>query len=327
MADSPEGRFVGGETVALARLKHWVWDQDQLQHYFQVRNGLLGQAFSSKLSPWLAAGCISPRLIAAECRRYEKERIKNKSTYWLVFELLWRDYFQFQGLKQGTSLFQLQGPRSVQTGPWEWPGTQQDLKRWQEGQTGWPMVDANMRELRQTGFMSNRGRQIVASFLALELRVDWRQGADWFEQHLLDHDPTANWGNWAAAAGLFGGRINRFNVVKQANDYDKAGDYVRRWVPELSKVAGSRVHEPWKLSRIDLERAGIQLDRTYPMPMKSRFEWPSQREGNGKGGGKGGGKGHNKRPASGGRGGGQSGRVRGRTMTSSRGRSRIQGRE
>ena len=90
-----------------------------------------------------------------------------------------------------------------------WPGTAADLARWKSGTTGWPLVDANMRELAATGFMSNRGRQNVASFLVLELGVDWRAGAEWFEGLLLDHDPSSNYGNWCAAAGLFQGRLNR----------------------------------------------------------------------------------------------------------------------
>jgi FAD binding domain of DNA photolyase len=91
------------------------------------------------------------------------------------------------------------------------------LNLWRRGQTGMPLVDANMRELKATGFMSNRGRQNVASYLVLDLGIDWRWGADWFEHHLIDHDVTSNWGNWLAAAGLTGGRVNRFNIVKQTH--------------------------------------------------------------------------------------------------------------
>jgi deoxyribodipyrimidine photo-lyase len=95
------------------------------------------------------------------------------------------------------------------------------------------------------GWMSNRGRQNVASYLALDLGVDWRRGADLFEHLLLDYDVASNWGNWVSAAGLTGGRVNHFNITKQSKDYDPDGDYIRHWLPELAKVPASRIHQPW----------------------------------------------------------------------------------
>merc|ERR1711879_657784 len=113
-----------------------------------------------------------------------------------------------------------------------WTGGVEALQKWRDGRTGDALIDANMRELRATGFMSNRGRQNVASFLIFNLGVDWRRGADWFESNLIDYDVTANWCNWVLAAGLTGGRINRFNIVRQGNNYDREGAYVKHWVPE-----------------------------------------------------------------------------------------------
>ena len=118
---------------------------------------------------------------------------------------------------------------------------------WCTGSTGYPLVDANMRELKRTGWMSNRGRQNVASFLIWDLKVDWRRGARWFETHLIDYDVTSNWCNWISAASLSGGRINRFNVVKQSHQYDPSGDYLRKWLPELRSLMEEEIHEPWKL--------------------------------------------------------------------------------
>jgi len=108
-----------------------------------------------------------------------------------------------------------------------------------------------MRELNATGFMSNRGRQNVASFLALDLKMDWRYGAEYFESTLLDHDVYSNWVARAMAAGVTGGRINKFNVVKQSKDYN-AADFIKLWVPELRNVPDDKVHEPWKLSKVQL---------------------------------------------------------------------------
>lgn len=282
--------FPGGEEAALARLKHYLWDSDALATYFETRNGMLGADYSSKLAPWLAFGCVSPRLIAHECAKYEAQRTKNKSTYWLVFELIWRDYFRFYAAKHGRKIFMEGGPiESYQT----WINDPQMLARWKSGTLGVPLVDANMRELAATGFMSNRGRQNVASYLALDLQLDWRHGADHFESLLLDYDVCSNWGNWVAAAGLTGGRVNRFNIVKQSKDYDADGAYVRHWLPELKNLPTQYVHEPWKMSRAEQEQYGCKIgsygapDVDYPNPPKSRFSYGG--DGGGKGGGKGGG--------------------------------------
>merc|ERR1711977_139110 len=156
-------------------------------------------------------------------------------------------------MKHGNRIFHSGG--ISETRP-HWAKNPEALRRWKEGTTGWPLIDANMRELNATGFMSNRGRQNVASFLALDLGLDWRAGADYFESLLVDYDVTSNWGNWVAAAGLTGGRVNKFNIVKQSNDYDKDGKYLRTWIPELEKVHGKKVHEPWTLSRAEREQSG-----------------------------------------------------------------------
>ena len=183
--------FPGGESAALRRVKHYLWDADCLRTYFETRNGMLGADYSSKFAPWLANGCLSPRLVAAECARYERERVSNKSTYWMVFELIWRDFFRLYCEKQGDAVFRAGGPiRSHQS----WGRNADLLQRWKEGRLGVPLVDANMRELAATGFMSNRGRQNVASYLALDLALDWRYGADHFESLLLDYDVYSNWG-------------------------------------------------------------------------------------------------------------------------------------
>jgi deoxyribodipyrimidine photo-lyase len=204
-----------------------MWDNDRLKEYFEIRNGMLGEGYSSKFSPWLALGCISPRRIWKEAQRYEKERTKNKSTYWLVFELTWRDFFVYMTESYGAKIFVPGGITGDKT---PWHGSRAELEKWKEGRTGDPLVDANMRELKATGFMSNRGRQNVASYLIFDLGVDWRYGAAHFEELLLDHDPCSNWGNWVAAAGLTGQRVNKFNTRKQLSDYDPKREYVNHWL-------------------------------------------------------------------------------------------------
>lgn len=253
--------FVGGESTGNERMQQWIWRDDKLKVYFDTRNGMLGSDYSSKFAPWLAFGCISPRSIYNQCKRYESTRYANKSTYWLVFELLWRDFFRFYCLKHGNKVFSRQGvvPRQV-----EWKNCPDSLLTWKEGRTGLPLVDANMRELLLTGFMSNRGRQNVASYLVFDMKCDWRFGADHFESYLIDYDPCSNWGNWLAAAGLTGGRLNHFNCVKQGKDYDCNGNYIRHWLPELKDVPTCYIHKPWTMPSNVQTSSGCVIGKDYP---------------------------------------------------------------
>ena len=222
--------FKGGESAGRARLDEYFWQRDHLKVYKNTRNGLLGANYSSKFSPWLANGCISPRRIWSEVKRYERERVSNESTYWLIFELLWRDFFQFSAWKHGEALFHAGGiqGKAVQQEP-----NKEKFQRWAEGQTGADFVDANMHELNATGFMSNRGRQNVASFLSQNLGVDWRMGASYFETMLIDYDVASNWGNWAYNSTVGHDPRNRqFDVARQAKMYDAQGRYRRTWLQE-----------------------------------------------------------------------------------------------
>lgn len=258
--------FKGGEAAGRARLHDYIWGQDCLRRYKQTRNGMLGANYSSKFSPWLAYGCLSPRLIYESVQAYETERVKNDSTYWLVFELLWRDFFRFMAAKHSTHLFRQSGLRGLDL-PWQ--RSTEHFEQWRQGQTGYPLVDANMRELMATGFMSNRGRQNVASFLTKNLGIDWRWGAEWFESQLIDYDVCSNWGNWNYTAGVGNDarEFRYFNILKQSRDYDAKGDYVRHWLPELAKVPRSKVHEPWRLTSEEQARLGLRLGQNYPQPM------------------------------------------------------------
>ena len=233
--------FEGGETRALERLEEYVWEHDRLREYKETRNGLLGSEYSSKISAWLARGCLSPRRVYEEVKRYEDERVSNDSTYWLVFELRWRDFFQFQFVKHGSGFFAPRGIRGVSR---EWHNRGERFERWRAGATGVPFVDAAMRELNATGYTSNRTRQNVASFLVDVLGVDWRLGAAYFEELLVDYDVCSNWGNWAYQAGVGNDSRDRyFNVLKQGKRYDPDGEFVRTWVPE--KEASPNPHEPY----------------------------------------------------------------------------------
>ena len=222
--------FKGGETAAIARLNHYFFESKSISEYKLTRNGMIGADYSSKFSAWLAMGCLSPRFIYQELKKYEFQNGANESTYWLVFELLWRDYFRFMMKKYHSKFFQQAGIQAKGI-PVNRHNSEQ-LQQWIDGQTGVDFVDANMIELQLTGFMSNRGRQNVASYLCNDLQLDWRYGAAYFEQQLIDYDVCSNWGNWAYLAGVGNDpRGNRyFNIEKQAGDYDKNKSYRNLWL-------------------------------------------------------------------------------------------------
>ena len=221
----------GGESAGQTRLHDYLWKSDLLRTYKETRNGLIGTDYSSKFSAWLASGCITPRQVFHEVRRYESERVANDSTYWMIFELLWRDYFRLVMEKFGTAMFSLDGISRRSTRR-SWRRDSADFQAWVSGKTGNRFIDANMRELLLTGFMSNRGRQNVASYFVHELGLDWRLGAQYFEAALVDYDVYSNWGNWAYLAGVGNDpRENRqFNITRQANTYDPTGSYQKLWL-------------------------------------------------------------------------------------------------
>lgn len=221
--------FTGVRTAALQRLAHYCGSPERIGRYKETRNGLIGADYSGKFSPWLASGAISAREVYRAVKVYESEQGANESTYWMIFELLWRDFFQFTAAKHGRDLFLRRG---IAHKPEKGNGDERRFAAWCEGRTGQPFIDANMRELAATGWMSNRGRQNVASYLVHDLGLDWRMGAYWFERMLIDYDPCSNWGNWQYVAGVGNdpreGR--RFDPVRQAGMYDPDEKFIRHWL-------------------------------------------------------------------------------------------------
>ena len=262
----------GGETQAINRLNDYFWKKDLLKIYKETRNGMLGADYSSKFSRWLANGCISPRYIYEEIKKYESERTANESTYWLVFELIWRDYFRFVAMKFGNKIFH---ERGIMNKPTNWKTNRNIFEKWRLGETGVPLIDANMKELLETGYMSNRGRQNVASFLVKDLQIDWRWGSAWFESQLLDYDVCSNWCNWLYVAGVGNDpRENRyFNILRQATNYDLKGEYVKHWLPELSEVPAEKVHSVGLLNNEEQKRFDVRLGVDYPNPIVDVRKW------------------------------------------------------
>lgn len=220
--------FKGGETAAQERLNYYLFESKKVGFYKKTRNGLVGKDYSTKFSPWLANGSLSAKTIYWQVKKYEQEFGKNQSTYWVIFELIWRDYFKYISLKYGNDLFKIGG---ILNCDYEWNSDEDIIQRWINGETKDDFVNANMIELKETGWMSNRGRQNVASYFAKELLQDWRIGAAYFESLLLDYDVHSNYGNWMYVAGVGNDpRDRKFNTQLQAERYDSNHKFRNMWL-------------------------------------------------------------------------------------------------
>ena len=251
--------FPPGETEARRRLRAFTGGAHAAINRYATDRNRLDVAGTSALSPYLRFGMVSPReaVLAA---------VAAGADVWLS-ELVWREFYQailfhFPDVLRGAfdARFQTFGYRRDGAA----------LAAWQRGTTGYPIVDAAMRQLAQVGWMHNRARMIVASFLTKHLLLDWREGEAWFMQQLIDGDPAANNGGWQWTAGVgtdAAPYFRVFNPIVQAKKFDPDGAYVRRWLPELRRVHGAAVHEPWTLSPIEQRAAGCVIGRDYPAPL------------------------------------------------------------
>ncbi|HET6529584.1 MAG TPA: deoxyribodipyrimidine photo-lyase [Actinoplanes sp.] len=249
--DSPHA-LTGGETDGLRRVTAWLEDVDA---YDDRHNDLPGDA-TSRLSAYLRFGCVSPLALANAVRERSGE---GPATF--VRQLCWRDFYYQVAYARPT--ISTEAYRAA--GDSQWRYDEDALRHWQDGRTGVPVVDAGMRQLRAEGWMHNRARLITAAFLTKHLGLDWRPGVQWFFRWLLDGDVANNSGNWQWVAGTGNDTkpYRRFNPIRQAERFDPDGVYVRRYVPELTSVAGRAVHQPWRLP--DAIRS--RLD--YPAPLES----------------------------------------------------------
>ena len=222
-------RFKGGEINAKDRIRNYFFETRNVSTYKLTRNGLIGEDYSSKFSPWLANGSVSVKYIFKSLKEYEKEVEKNDSTYWLYFELIWRDFFKYVSMQHKDKFFNKDGIYGEDK---EWSDDKDVLLNWINGKTNEPFVNANMIELSQTGFMSNRGRQNVSNYLTKELKIDWRIGAEYFESMLIDYDVHSNYGNWLYNAGIGNDSMpfRKFNPKLQSERYDPDKSYEKIWL-------------------------------------------------------------------------------------------------
>ncbi len=253
-------RFPAGEAQALAALERFT--QGPLASYAEGRN-MLAQAGTSRLSPYLRFGVLSPRqcLVAA----LNAPPAPGPESW--IGELIWRDFY-VQVLYHFPHA--LRGSFKPVYDRIAWPNDPALFAAWQAGQTGYPIVDAAMRQLQQEGWMHNRARMIVASFLTKDLLIDWRWGERHFMHLLIDGDPAANNGGWQWAAGTGTDAqpyFRIFNPVSQGQKFDPDGAYVRRYLPELARVPTRYIHAPHTMPLAEQMRAGARIGVDYPQPI------------------------------------------------------------
>lgn len=267
---TPEAPFQPGEREAQHRLDAFTKGKQAPVYRYADERNLLDISGSSRLSPYLRFGMLSAwQAIDAAHKAINTaptDDARESARTWLS-ELIWREFYihilhHFPHVR--TQSFRA----NLRTIPWV--NNERDFTAWCEGQTGFPVVDAAMRQLRQTGWMHNRGRMIVASFLVKDLLIDWRWGERWFMQHLIDGDPASNNGGWQWTAGTgtdAAPYFRIFNPVLQSKKFDPHGRFIHKWVPELQNVTGKFVHEPWKMSSEMQEKTGCVLGVDYPAPI------------------------------------------------------------
>jgi deoxyribodipyrimidine photo-lyase len=285
-------RFVwkGGETPALEYL-NWYMTSGQLKEYRGATESFAHGEHNpvnagTRLSPWLAFGCISARMVVHMARDYERKHGKSSSTgkgsgkmgstgARLHTELNFRDFLRFSALSWGTNLFKVGGPFRVSGIKWKYD--QGAFAKWTAGETGFPFVDAGMRELATTGYISHLHRQCCAAFLVRDLKLDWRMGAEHFEACLLDHTPDANWGNWSyrilQRPGLVESRksypvedhITTIECIAWPAVHDAYLEHTLKWLPELKVLPLDLAREPWRTESVPHKRIKVAPYKDSPL--------------------------------------------------------------
>jgi deoxyribodipyrimidine photo-lyase len=257
-----------GEAAARRRLDAWI-EAGGPTEYHETRDRLADPQATSHLSPYLRFGLLSPVEVATRALATDDG---GEGSRRFVSELAWRDFYA-HALWAEPRL--AREPMDARYADMSWEDDPAGLAAWEEGATGYPIIDAAMRQLHATGWIPNRARMITASFLTKDLLIDWRAGERHFMQHLVDGDPASNLGGWQWAASV--GTDSRpfvriFNPVTQAKRFDPDGRFVRRWLPELADVPAGRIHEPWTMSPDEQASSRCRIGVDYPPPIVDHAE-------------------------------------------------------
>jgi len=285
----------GGELEALKAMQKYIWKEERIKNYVGSSDSCSPGKYNAlnsttRLAPYLATGCLSARMLYNQVQKFERKKIRNRSTYWVYHEMIFRDFFAFNCIKWGDKMFFINGPLDSSGHPWRQcsPKVVKDFERWTQGKTGYPFVDAGMRQLKKEGHCPHLLRQICAAFLVRDLRIDWRWGAEWFERNLIDYTPDANWGNWGyrilpiqQLLPLETAHITSLEILNWPFVHDPHLEYILRWLPELEaalEYGRDCVREPWRLAQNykRVKRIHIMPRRDSPLWIMSvnRNNWP-----------------------------------------------------
>jgi len=271
--------FTAGEAIGKERLGNFVKGDDAPIFRYAAQRDLPFNDATSHLSPYLRFGMISPRLAAlgaytARGNASSTEE-RNGAQSWLS-ELIWRDFYltiltHYPHVRQGAF--------RAEYDALAWENDEVHFAAWCDGETGYPFVDAAMRQLKTSGWMHNRARMVVGSFLVKDLLIDWRWGERWFMQQLVDGDPAANNGGWQWVAGTgtdAAPYFRIFNPLTQSEKFDPKGNYIRHWIPALRAVSDKFIHAPWKMSETEQQRVQCKIGKEYPEPIIDH-KWARER--------------------------------------------------
>ena len=256
--------FKGGEEVGLKMLEEYFSLESNFEKYQSDKDGF-GQ--SSALSPWLSQGCLSPKTIYRKLDSIGEKTKYKKAVQALKVQLIFRDYLRLLGKKYENRIFLFSGMNG-QSLP-DLTVNHQLFDLWKNGETGVPIIDANMRQLKKTGFLSNKGRQLTAAFLVHDLKVNWQLGAEYFESQLIDYDPMSNWVNWNIVSGLTNDQkeVSKLNYLAQAKKHDPKGAFLKRWIPEIAKVPAEKIHALEMLTEAEQNLCSLKIGVDYPFPL------------------------------------------------------------
>jgi deoxyribodipyrimidine photo-lyase len=268
--DATRTGFPPGEKEAIYRLEAFTDVRDAPIYSYNQRRDRLDLNATSQLSPYFRFGLLSIRqaVVAAQAIIHSAETAdqKKESETWLN-ELIWREFYQYI-LYHNPQVRRQEFKKQFRAIPWI--NDKNDFEAWKTGQTGYPPVDAAMRQLAETGWMHNRARMLTASFLIKNLMVDWRWGETWFMQNLLDGDPAVNNGGWQWTAGTgtdAAPYFRIFNPITQSVKFDPHGDYIRHWLPELRNVPDEFIHNPWRMDVVTQKQSACMIGKDYPHPI------------------------------------------------------------
>jgi len=242
--------FKGGEDEALKRVNHYM---NYIHDYFETRNEMCGLDSSTKFSPYLACGAISPRTVYKILKKEEEKTFSSKSSYWIYFELLWRDFFHMVMLQSKNKLFLKTGLKNID---FNFNTNKKSIESVLHGNTGVDIIDASTKELTSTGWLSNRNRQLLASYWTKNLGLDFRIGAKWFEDLLIDYSPASNWGNWAYIAYV--GNDKRYNVFdpEEQSKFYGGNTYINKWLHKNETSS----HVAYKKMALKIKREVFNLN-------------------------------------------------------------------